>query len=152
MKKKQSKTLPNTTHNMYEKKATVVIFFKKIVLQSKILRKFADYMYPFWEFNKSENRMKPKIIVTGGTGYIGSHTIIELIKSGQFEAVAVDSCVRSTPETIDRIEEITGVHVKHYNVDICDRNAFFLVIEQEAPVAGVIHFAPLCRVPAFLHQ
>ena len=82
-------------------------------------------MYPFWEFNESENRMKPKIIVTGGTGYIGSHTIIELIKSGQFEAVAVDSCVRSTPETIDRIEEITGVHVKHYNVDICDRNAFF---------------------------
>ncbi len=104
-------------------------------------------MYPFWEFNESENRMKPKIIVTGGTGYIGSHTIIELIKSEQFEAVAVDSCVRSTPETIDRIEEITGVHVKHYNVDICDRNAFFSVIEQEAPVAGIIHFAAFKCVP-----
>jgi len=47
MAKIQQNKLPNTTHNLYKKKATVVIFFKKIVLQSKILRKFADCMYPF---------------------------------------------------------------------------------------------------------
>lgn len=91
--------------------------------------------------------MKPKIIVTGGTGYIGSHTIIELIKSGEFEAVAVDSCVRSTPETIDRIEEITGVRIKHVAVDICDKEAFFKVIEEESPVTGIIHFAAFKSVP-----
>ena len=85
--------------------------------------------------------MKPKIIVTGGTGYIGSHTIIELIRSGEFEAVAVDNCVRSTSETVDRIEEITGVRIRHHQVDICDKDAFFKIIEQESPVMGIIHFA-----------
>ena len=93
------------------------------------------------------NIMKAKIIVTGGTGYIGSHTIIELIKSGEFEAVAVDSCIRSTPDTINRIEQITGVRVKHHAIDICDKKAFFNVLEQESPVAGIIHFAAFKSVP-----
>lgn len=91
--------------------------------------------------------MKKKIIVTGGTGYIGSHTLIELIKNGEFEPIAVDSCVRSTPETIQRVEAITGVRVKHYQVDICDKNAFFNVFEQEKEVVGIIHFAAFKCVP-----
>ncbi|MDR3047567.1 MAG: NAD-dependent epimerase/dehydratase family protein, partial [Bacteroidales bacterium] len=53
-----------------------------------------------------------KILVTGGTGYIGSHTITELLKNSKFEVLCVDSCERSTPETIDRIEAITGIRVK----------------------------------------
>lgn len=91
--------------------------------------------------------MKKKIIVTGGTGYIGSHTLIELIKDGNFEPVAVDSCIRSTPETIQRVETITGVRVKHYQVDVCDKNAFFDVFEQEKEVVGIIHFAAFKCVP-----
>lgn len=91
--------------------------------------------------------MKHKIIVTGGTGYIGSHTIIELLNDGNFEPVAVDSCIRSTPETIDRIEEITGQRVRHYRVDVCDREALFNVFEQEKDVVGIIHFAAFKAVP-----
>lgn len=91
--------------------------------------------------------MKKKIIVTGGTGYIGSHTLIELIKNDEFEPIAVDSCIRSTPETIQRVEAITGVRVKHYQVDVCDKNAFFNVFEQEKEVIGIIHFAAFKCVP-----
>lgn len=91
--------------------------------------------------------MKRKIIVTGGTGYIGSHTIIELIKNGVFEPIAVDSCVRSTPETIDRIETITGCRVKHYNVDVCDKAALFHVFQEEKNIEGIIHFAAYKCVP-----
>lgn len=88
-----------------------------------------------------------KIMVTGGTGYIGSHTIIQLIKSGEFEVISVDSCIRSTPETIDRIEKITGVKVKNYQVDICDKESFFAIFEEEKNISGIIHFAALKSVP-----
>ncbi|MDL2297187.1 UDP-glucose 4-epimerase GalE [Bacteroidales bacterium OttesenSCG-928-B11] len=88
-----------------------------------------------------------KIMVTGGTGYIGSHTIIELLKRGGLEVFSVDSCVRSTPETIDRIEKITGKKVKNYQIDICDKEKLFHVLEQEKGTTGVIHFAALKSVP-----
>lgn len=85
--------------------------------------------------------MHPKILVTGGCGYIGSHTIIELIESGRYDVISVDSCVRSTPETMDRVERITGVRVKNYRLDICDKEAFFKVFEENPEVEGIIHFA-----------
>lgn len=80
-------------------------------------------------------------MVTGGCGYIGSHTIIELIESGMYEVISVDNCVRSTPETMQRIKLITGVEVKNYFVDICDKSALFSVFEENPDVFGVIHFA-----------
>lgn len=85
--------------------------------------------------------MKQKILVTGGCGYLGSHTIIALIESGRYEVVSVDSCVRSTPETMSRVEEITGVKVKNYQVDICDTEAFLQVFDENPDVVGIIHFA-----------
>ena len=85
--------------------------------------------------------MKQKILVTGGCGYLGSHTIIALIDSGKYEVVSVDSCVRSTQETMNRVEEITGVKVKNYQVDVCDKEAFFKVFEENPDVVGIIHFA-----------
>ncbi|MEG1556651.1 MAG: UDP-glucose 4-epimerase GalE [Bacteroidales bacterium] len=91
--------------------------------------------------------MKHKIIVTGGTGYIGSHTIIELIRSNQFEPIAVDSCVRSTPKTIHRIKQITGVDVKHYQIDICNKEKFFSIFEENQDIQGIIHFAAFKSVP-----
>ncbi|MCR4827100.1 MAG: UDP-glucose 4-epimerase GalE [Bacteroidales bacterium] len=85
--------------------------------------------------------MKQKIMVTGGCGYIGSHTIIALIESGKYDVVSVDNCVRSTPETMRRVEEITGVKVINHRVDVCDKEAFFKVFEENPDVAGIIHFA-----------
>jgi UDP-glucose 4-epimerase len=85
--------------------------------------------------------MKQKIMVTGGCGYLGSHTIIALIESGKYDVISVDSCVRSTPETMNRVEAITGVKVENYRVDVCDKDAFFQVFEKNPDVAGIIHFA-----------
>lgn len=85
--------------------------------------------------------MKKKILVTGGCGYIGSHTIIELLQSGRFDVVSVDSCIRSTPKTMQRVKEITGVEVHNFQVDICDKEAFFKVMKEIPNVDGIIHFA-----------
>lgn len=96
--------------------------------------------------------MKQKIMVTGGCGYIGSHTIIALIESGKFEVISVDSCVRSTPETMSRVEKITGVKVKNYPVDVCDKAAFFKVFEENPDVTGIIHFAAYKAVGESVEQ
>ena len=88
-----------------------------------------------------------KIIVTGGTGYIGSHTIIELIRNGQFEVISVDSCIRSMPETTNRIKEITGIQVNNYQIDICNKEDFFKIFEENRNIKGIIHFAALKSVP-----
>ncbi|MCQ2284842.1 MAG: UDP-glucose 4-epimerase GalE [Bacteroidales bacterium] len=85
--------------------------------------------------------MKKKILVTGGCGYIGSHTIIELLQSNRYDVISVDSCVRSTPETMRRVEMITGVNVHNYQVDICQKEDFFHVLEENPDVQGIIHFA-----------
>lgn len=96
--------------------------------------------------------MKKKILVTGGCGYIGSHTLIELIESGRYDVLCVDSCVRSTPETLDRVKNITGVEVKNYKVDICDKDAFFKVFEENDDIAGIIHFAAYKAVGESVEQ
>jgi len=90
---------------------------------------------------------KNKILVTGGNGYIGSHTIIELLKSGEFDVVSVDNLSRSAYGTMDRIEQITKIKVVNYEVDICDKDAFFQVLEKEGPIVGIIHFAAYKCVP-----
>lgn len=96
--------------------------------------------------------MKTKILITGGTGYIGSHTIIELLKNGNFAPISVDSGIRSTPETIDRIEAITGTRVQNYAVDICDKAQFFRIFEEHPDIQGIIHFAALKCVPESVEQ
>ena len=88
-----------------------------------------------------------KVLITGGTGYIGSHTIIDMIETGRFTPVCVDSCERSTPETIDRIEKITCIRVPFYQINICDREVFFRIFEEHKDIAGIIHFAAYKSVP-----
>lgn len=66
------------------------------------------------------------ILVTGGAGYIGSHTIVELISAGH-SVVAVDNLVNSSQESLRRIERITGTTVPFYQVDIRDRKGLELV-------------------------
>ena len=59
------------------------------------------------------------ILVTGGAGYIGSHTCVELLKEG-YEVVVVDNLYNSSEEALNRVKQITGKEVKFYNVDVLD--------------------------------
>lgn len=91
--------------------------------------------------------MKPIIIVTGACGYIGSHTLIELIRDGRFEPVSIDSLINSSIDTLERVEKVTGVKVTHFTVDLCDYEATCEAIASLLNVTGIIHFAALKSVP-----
>lgn len=79
------------------------------------------------------------ILVTGGAGYIGSHTCVQLLNSG-YKAVVADNLSNSKIEAIHRVRKITGKEVKFYQVDICDRSALREIFKQEN-IEAVIHFA-----------
>lgn len=81
------------------------------------------------------------IIVTGGAGYIGSHTIIELLQQTNFNVVSIDNFSNSTKDTFDRIQKITGKEIKNLNVDLCNLEALeFAMLKVKNPI-GIIHFA-----------
>lgn len=84
------------------------------------------------------------VLVTGGMGYIGSHTVIELDKNG-FDIVIADNLANSKPEILNRLEKITGKRFKFYKVDCCDREALSEVF-RENNIDSVIHFAGLKAV------
>lgn len=88
-----------------------------------------------------------KILVTGGLGYIGSHTIIEIIRQTNWEVVSIDSCINSTPNTIHNIEAITGKKISNHQVDLQNLEATKEVFRQEGKIDGIIHFAALKSVP-----
>jgi UDP-glucose 4-epimerase len=81
------------------------------------------------------------IIVTGGAGYIGSHTIIELLQNTSYHIISIDNFSNSTKETFNRIEAITGKQVENLDIDICDLQKLELAIKQVKNPIGVIHFA-----------
>jgi len=81
------------------------------------------------------------IIVTGGAGYIGSHTIIELLQQTNYEVVSIDNFSNSNAKTFDRIEAITGKSVKNLNVDLCNYEALELAMHKVKNPVGIIHFA-----------
>lgn len=85
-----------------------------------------------------------KILVTGGLGYIGSHTAIELLANG-YEVVVVDNLVNSKELVKDRIEKIAGKKITFYNADVRDK-ATMMKIFKENNIFGVIHFAGLKAV------
>ena len=85
-----------------------------------------------------------KILLTGGAGYIGSHTIIELDKAG-YSVVVVDNLYNSNPKALERVGEIIGKQIPFYKADIRDAGALTKVFEAEKPDA-VIHFAGLKAV------
>src|ERR1700752_1838181 len=80
-----------------------------------------------------------KVIVTGGMGYIGSHTIVDLIQKG-FEVVSIDDLSRANHSCIDGIRQITGVTVKNYSIDLCDLIKTREVVKEHADAIGIIHF------------
>ena len=84
------------------------------------------------------------ILVTGGAGYIGSHTCVCLLEKG-YDVIVVDNLSNSSTESLSRVEKITGKKVKFYEVDCCDY-AKFEEVFKENQVDAVIHFAGLKAV------
>lgn len=81
-----------------------------------------------------------KILVTGGLGFIGSHTVVELANSG-FDVVIVDNLYNSKEEVLEKLEKITGRKFKLYKYDLTDKAKLKEIFENEKDIEAVIHFA-----------
>ncbi len=81
-----------------------------------------------------------KILVTGGCGYIGSHTIVDLIQHG-YEVISADNNSRSKISILDGVEKITGKKIKNYNVDLCVLDDTHAIFQENPDIIGIIHFA-----------
>ena len=84
--------------------------------------------------------MQDKIIVTGGCGYIGSHTVVTLINHN-YEVVIIDDLSNSNPQILDRIQKITGVRPHFEQVDLKSYEATQSIFETHKDAKAVIHFA-----------
>lgn len=84
--------------------------------------------------------MKQTILVTGGTGFIGSHTTVELQQAG-YDVVIVDNLSNSNAEVVNGIEQITGIRPAFEQVDCCDKQALETVFAKYKDIKGIIHFA-----------
>ena len=85
------------------------------------------------------------ILVTGGAGYIGSHTAVELLNAG-YDIIVADNYINSSPKALNRISEITGKKFRSYEVDLCDKAALEKVFVENPDIDGAIHFAGLKAV------
>lgn len=97
-----------------------------------------------------------KVLVTGGAGYIASHTNVVLLENGH-EVVAVDNFVNSSMRNVEMVEKITGKKVAFYEGDVCDKNLLRKIFSEQK-IDAVIHFAGLkavgesCRIPLKYYQ
>ncbi len=90
--------------------------------------------------------------MTGGCGYIGSHTAIEILRQTDWAVVSIDNHLNSDPLTVQRIEAATGRAMENHAVDLCDAEALGEVFARIGELAGVIHFAALKSVPDSVAQ
>ena len=98
---------------------------------------------------KQEKKMNSKlkrILITGGAGYIGTHTLVELLSTGDYQVVVIDNLVNSKREALTRVEEITGKKVEFYQVDLLDKKMLAEAVAQAGNIDAVIHFAGLKAV------
>ncbi|MBN8703362.1 MAG: UDP-glucose 4-epimerase GalE [Bacteroidetes bacterium] len=87
------------------------------------------------------NNSKQAILITGGAGYIGSHTITELLETTNYEVISVDNFSNSSPSVYDRINKITGKNIISYTVDINNIQDLEQVFSAHKNIVGIIHFA-----------
>ena len=85
------------------------------------------------------------VLVTGGAGYIGSHTVVELLNEG-YDVIVMDNFVNSSPKALENIKKITGKDFKFYEADLLDRPAIQKIFEENTDIDSVIHFAGLKAV------
>ncbi|MBL7884486.1 MAG: UDP-glucose 4-epimerase GalE [Bacteroidia bacterium] len=90
---------------------------------------------------------KNTVIVTGGAGYIGSHTIIELLENTSFHIVSVDNYANSSKETYSNIKKIIDRTFDIVELDLCNKEGVFKLFEKYSDIVGVIHFAAFKTVP-----
>ncbi len=81
-----------------------------------------------------------KILVTGGCGYIGSHTIVDLVQNG-FEVICADNNSRSNEAILSGVEKIINKKVKNYKVDLCNYDDTYAIFQENTDIKGIIHFA-----------
>jgi len=82
-----------------------------------------------------------QILVTGGAGYIGSHTIIEILQNTDFEVISIDDYSTSSEATYQRIESITGKKISYHQIDLKNAEQLYQVINKYKNIVGIIHFA-----------
>ncbi|PWT78947.1 MAG: UDP-glucose 4-epimerase GalE [Bacteroidetes bacterium] len=92
-----------------------------------------------------------KILVTGGCGYIGSHTIVDLLENG-YEVISVDNNSRSNPRILEGVEKITGKKIKNYKVDLCNFDDTFAIFTENPDIRGIVHFAAYKAVGESVEQ
>lgn len=92
-----------------------------------------------------------KILVTGGCGFIGSHTIVDLVENG-FDVISVDNNSRSTARILEGVERITGKKIKNYKVDLCNFDDTFAIFQENEDIIGIIHFAAYKAVGESVEQ
>ena len=98
-----------------------------------------------------------KILVTGGCGYIGSHTIVDLLENG-FEVISVDDNSRSTTYAMGAIEQLTGKKIRNYTVDLKNYDATHNIFSENKDITGIIHFAAFkavgesCEFPMMYYE
>jgi len=88
-----------------------------------------------------------KILVTGGAGYIGSHTIIEILENTNCDVISADNYSNSVQRTFERIKNVTGKTIKNYAIDLCDAAAVKKMLQENTDIDGIIHFAAFKAVP-----
>ncbi|MEL6673296.1 MAG: UDP-glucose 4-epimerase GalE [Bacteroidota bacterium] len=88
----------------------------------------------------------PKILITGGTGYIGALTAVEILAKGEHELISLDNFHNSGPDSLERVEKITGQQIKNYQVDAADKGALEKVFEENPDIDSIIHFAAMKAV------
>jgi UDP-glucose 4-epimerase len=103
-----------------------------------------------WSSNPPHLLYMKHVLITGGAGYIGSHTVVELVKAG-YIPVVIDDFSNSEPFVIDRLKEITGVDFPMYSFDCCDSPRMREVFSQYS-ILGVIHFAAFKAVGESVEQ
>lgn len=87
------------------------------------------------------------ILVTGAAGYIGSHTLVELLSNSKHRVIALDNFSNSLEKTYERVKQISGREFEQLRLDLCDREALYAALAKMGPIDGVIHFAAYKSVP-----